>query len=46
MVCFIRMIDIILAGVALGAGGTQHKREIGGERKSLLMSPWWIRVAH
>ena len=24
----------------------EHRREIGGERKSLLMSLWCIRVAH
>ena len=45
MVCFIRMIDINLLGVRTGANGTQHEREIRGERKSCRMSLMWIRVA-
>ena len=41
----LRMIDVNLLGVRTGANGTQHKREIGGERKSCRMSLSWIRVA-
>ena len=39
------MIDINLLGVRTGANGTQHEREIRGERKSCRMSLLWIRVA-